>query len=292
MQENNDDSLVDKELNSSSEQDESNDAVQAGAQQAEIEQDEASADESLESSDDELESDDESARDNEDNSGKRPRRLPKWAKDRLERSTRQVEELQYQLHDQRKRLIELEESKSAKKADEKIQYDPQTQIVDPFSGQVVPIDSVEGRVIIKLQQAAEIQVKEDEKAKKKEQEQKVKDKLAKGLSKFEDYKDVVVSLPFTQTMLEAAALSDVADEFVYHLGKYNREEVERIVKLSPAEQFKEIVLLESKFKQMKKPANPTIEPPTQVKSSGYIEKDPERMSFDDLKALRRKQRGW
>jgi len=232
--------------------------------------------------------------DDNENDDSPPNRLPIWAKDRVERSKRRAEQLESELNNQRLRVLELENklTKQPGTQPDKVDYDPQTQLIDPFSGQVVPIDSVEGRVILKLQQAAEIQAKEDEKKQKTDKEQKIKDKLAAGLNKFEDFREIVGNLPFTQTMLEAAALSDKADEFVYHLGKYNRSEVERIIKLSPNEQFKEIVLLDNKFKQMKPPAKPAAEPPTQVKSSGYIEKDPSRMSFEDLKALRKQERRW
>lgn len=275
------------EIEQEVEQEESPDASSAETEQEESSEDQES-DAEDEASDNKVD---------EESEESPPQRLPKWAKERVkeakERANRAKErtnELERKLYAQQERLLELERNQSGKQnAQQEVNYDPNTQIVDPFTGQVVSLNSVEGQVVVKLQQAAEIQQKEEQKAQKAKEKETIKEKLAVGVAKFDDYMDVVSDLPFTQTMLEAAALSDKADEFIYQLGKYNRDDVIRITKLSPKEQFKEIVLLENKFSHQKTNAKPITPPPSQIKGSGHIEKEPERMDFHDLLALRRKK---
>lgn len=257
------------------------------ASQAAIESKTDSSDDSINDSEDETGGEKTST----ETTDTEPEELPVWLKKRLARSKRQQDRLQEQLNDSQQKLLNVQNADGRSSQSEQVKYDPNTQIIDPFTGQAVDIASVEGQVVIKLQQAAVIQEQQDKNVKKAEEQRTLKQKLSKGYEKFDDYQEVVADLPFTQVMLEAAAMSDKADEFIYQLGKYNREEVERIVSLSPKEQFREMVLLENKFRNQKPVVKSVAPPPTTIKSAGYIQKDRKKMSYEELYQVRRKEEG-
>jgi hypothetical protein len=144
--------------------------------------------------------------------------------------------------------------------------------------------------VLKLQQVAAIQEQAEQQQKTQKNQEELKRKLEKGYAKFDDFEDVVVDAGVTQPMLEAAYLADNTDELLYNLAKYKPEEIDRISKLSPERQFREMVLLESKMKQStkKKIVKKVPEPPSKIKGSGQSIKDESDMSFEDVLKRRRK----
>jgi len=170
-------------------------------------------------------------------------------------------------------------------------FDPSTQIQDPFTGNVVDINSTEGQVIVKLQQLSKLAETQEQEAKKKQEQENLRQKIMKGYNKFDDYEDVLSNSGISDVMLEAAALSDITDEILYNLAKYKPEEIERINKLSPKNQFREMVLIENEIKRnsKKKIVKKVPIPPKKIKGSGAVITNPENMSFDDLLAMRRNE---
>jgi hypothetical protein len=66
--------------------------------------------------------------------------------------------------------------------------------------------------------------------------------------KYDDYEQVayIPRLPITETMAETIRLSDIGPDLAYHLGQ-NPKEADRIAKLSPLSQAKELGKLEAKL---------------------------------------------
>jgi hypothetical protein len=203
--------------------------------------------------------------------------IPKWVEQRLQRERRKHER-------------EMNELRKQQPVPPPVQYDPNTQIQDPFTGNIVDVNSVDGQVVLKLQQVAAIQEQAEQQQKTQKNQEELKRKLEKGYAKFDDFEDVVVDAGVTQPMLEAAYLADNTDELLYNLAKYKPEEIDRISKLSPERQFREMVLLESKMKQStkKKIVKKVPEPPSKIKGSGQSIKDESDMSFEDVLKRRRK----
>lgn len=72
----------------------------------------------------------------------------------------------------------------------------------------------------------------------------LEDKLDQGSNKYEDFDDVVKSedAPYTDAMRDASLLIPNPDDTLYHLGK-DRDKLQKISKLHPLEQAREIVRL-------------------------------------------------
>jgi len=217
--------------------------------------------------------------------------IPKWAEKRLQRQNRKHE----------REMGELQ-----KKVDQQIAnanqqpattYDQATQIQNPFTGEIVDINSVAGQVAIQLTQASQVQEAVEKQQKTEEAQKNLRRKLEKGRDKYDDFDDVTENAGITLPMLNAAYLSDNTAELLYNLVKYKPEEVERISKLSPELQGREMAFLEVKMKQStkKKIVKKVPEPPTKIKGSGSSATDESDMSFEDLykrryKALEKRYR--
>lgn len=211
--------------------------------------------------------------------------IPKWAEKRLQRQQRKHDR---ELNQLQNKFDQLATTQNA------VNYDQATQIQDPFTGNIVDINSVEGQVVLKLQQAVQVQTQVEQQQKTQQDDEDLKRKLEKGYTKFDDFEDVVVNAGITSQgtpgMFEAVRLSDSPEELLYNLGKYKPDEIERISKLSPERQFRETVLLENKLKQLtkKKIVKKVPEPPSKIKGSGQSMKDISDLSFEDTLKLARK----
>lgn len=102
-----------------------------------------------------------------------------------------------------------------------------------------------------------------------------------GMTKFEDYEDVVLANPelvVTPVMADAMTLTDAGPEIAYHLGK-NPQEAKRIAVLPPQVQILEIARLEQKLKAPL-PKATTKAPPPVVPVGGHepATKDPDKMT--------------
>ena len=127
------------------------------------------------------------------------------------------------------------------------------------------------------------------------------DKEEKAREKYDDFEQVAYnpSLPITDVMAQSIQASDIGPEVAYHLGA-NPKEAERIARLSPILQAKEIGKLEAKLASdppVKKTSNaPTPISPITARSTGtpaYDTTDPrsiKTMSTSDwIEAERQRQ---
>jgi hypothetical protein len=127
------------------------------------------------------------------------------------------------------------------------------------------------------------------------------DKEEKAREKYDDFEQVAYNpnLPITDVMAQSIQASDIGPEVAYHLGA-NPKEAERIARLSPILQAKEIGKLEAKLASdppVKKTSNaPTPISPLTARSSGspaYDTTDPrsiKTMSTSDwIEAERQRQ---
>lgn len=121
-----------------------------------------------------------------------------------------------------------------------------------------------------------------------------KQKLSAASSKFDDFEDVVFSdgLQITDVMAEAMKDSDAGPEVAYYLGK-NASEAERIAKLSPVAQVREIGKIEAQLNS--KPARQASKAPAPIEPVGSGKTsagNPDSMSQAEYEALRKKQGAW
>lgn len=217
--------------------------------------------------------------------------IPKWLDKRLQRERRKHEREMGELQKKVDQQIANVNQQNA------TTYDQATQIQNPFTGEIVDINSVAGQVAIQLTQASQIQEQVERQQKTEEAQKILRRKLEKGRDKYDDFDDVTEKAGITLPMLNAAYLSDNTDELLYNLAKYKPEEIDRISKLSPDLQGREMAFWEVKMKQStkKKIVKKVPEPPSKIKGSGSSMTDESDMSFEDLykrryKALEKRYR--
>lgn len=114
-------------------------------------------------------------------------------------------------------------------------------------------------------------------------------KLAPALEKYEDFQDVVGSIPLSRVTFKAAlTLGNDGHDVLYHLGN-NPREAERIYGLDDAEQVREIDKLAARLKA---PPTPTKAPAPITPNSGTasVEKRLENADYDEYVKIRQRQR--
>lgn len=211
--------------------------------------------------------------------------LPDWMKKRLKR----VESKYKRELDSYKQEVD-QYIKQVRPQSQEPTYDVNNQVADPFTGAVYDKDSVNGQVILKLQEMAQYQEHAEVSQKQQQELMQLKNKVTQGVEKYDDYEDVLMSSPITEAMVKAAALSDNTADLLYNLAKKRPADAERISKLSPELQFREMVLMEKELLSTPKAVvRNTAPPPSKVAGSGKIETSLENMSFDQRLALARKQ---
>lgn len=212
-------------------------------------------------------------------------KLPKGVRARLNRQNRVHER---EMNELRKKVDQQIATANQQQA---TTYDQATQIQNPFTGEIVDINSVAGQVAIQLTQASQVQEQVERQQKTEEAQTNLRRKLDKGRDKYEDFDDVTENAGITLSMLNAAYLSENTEELLYNLAKYKPKEIERISKLSPERQNREMVLLETKMNQSskKKIVKKVPEPPSKIKGSGTSTIDESDLSFEDILIRRRKK---
>jgi hypothetical protein len=144
--------------------------------------------------------------------------------------------------------------------------------------------------ISKKQQEAEWQQREAMK------QQEFEDKFTTGMSKYQDFRDVVGSKPITNAMLMAIRNIENPAAFIYAASKQHPQEIERIAKLDHYDQMVEMGRLEERMKKARtatKAAKPVISP----KGDTPNDRDNSRLSIDDKirqaerREMKRRQRG-
>ena len=214
--------------------------------------------------------------------------LPKGVKARLYREMRKTRKYEREVGELKKKV---EQIVTYANQQQPATYDPATQMQDPFTGNIVDINSVEGQVALKLQQVSQVQEQVEKQQKVQKAQENLRRKLEKGRDKYDDFDDVTENAGITWPMLNAAYLSDDTAELLYNLVKYKPEEIDRISKLSPELQGREMAFLEVKMKQStkKKIVKKVPEPPSKIKGSGSSMTDESDMSYEDLLKRRRKE---
>lgn len=83
-----------------------------------------------------------------------------------------------------------------------------------------------------------------------ERAEQVHKKLSSAADKYEDFEEVALdpSVPISQHMAEAIAESDMGGDLAYYLGTH-RTEAEKISRMSPVQQVRELVKLEAKLSE-------------------------------------------
>lgn len=121
--------------------------------------------------------------------------------------------------------------------------------IDPSTGQPVDENSVQGQVYKTLADIAEQHKKAEETRQHatrqsmiQQQYQELQDKLDMAVEKYADFDDVVLAndVPITNAMRDAALMLSNPDDVLYAIAK-NRTELNRIGKLPPLEQAREMV---------------------------------------------------
>lgn len=120
--------------------------------------------------------------------------------------------------------------------------------------------------------------------------QQAREKLAKGIEKYDDFAEVVFEGDHnvTDEMAIAIAESSVAAELAYWLGK-NPAESNRIANLPPASQIRELGKIEARLEAPKNKTTSAPEPVSPVKGSASGHKRIEDMTMAEYKEFRKKQ---
>jgi hypothetical protein len=112
-------------------------------------------------------------------------------------------------------------------------------------------------------------------------------KIDEAISKYDDWAEVATTFAMPQMMEEAVLESPLVADVAYFLGQ-NPNEVDRIARLSPAAQVREIAKIETKLSA---PVTPTNAPPP-IKPSGTkasVRTDTFNLPWDEFVAKRRKE---
>ena len=129
-----------------------------------------------------------------------------------------------------------------------------------------------------------------------EREESWQQRQKQAAKRYEDFAEVTMAddLTITPIMAEAIKDSDMGPDVAYYLGK-NPDLAEKIARMNPAAQVREIGKIEARLEVNKEPARrpskapAPIEPVTGSKGSTV---DPGQMSQAEYEAMRKKQGAW
>lgn len=132
-----------------------------------------------------------------------------------------------------------------------------------------------------LHKVSQKQAETQWKAQEAEKHAKFEDKFTTGMSKYQDFKDVVGKRNITNAMLQATKALDNPAAFVYAASKLHPQEVDRIAGLTdPTEQMVAIGRLEERMKKAK--AVTQAKRPVKVPSGDIPDKASGKRNIDDL----------
>lgn len=230
---------------------------------------------------------DESKEDSKDNNHE----TVDWVKKRLAQKDRQL----------KKRLREKEREIEALRTQvsaiyQPIQQDytpPPGQILDPATGQYVDEDSVEGKVILKLQQMQQAEVLRQQAAASQAKQKSLGTKIEELKDKFDDLEDVMKDSyqNFTAPMTELMLNDPNTVETLYNLAKNDPQRLAEISRMSAHQQIKAINFLEfqksTNVKQKLRSDAPKPVHPVRPSSSNFVDKN----SYDSIyQRMREEQR--
>ncbi len=114
-------------------------------------------------------------------------------------------------------------------------------------------------------------------------------KLDRGIEKYDDFKEVITSpsVPFTQIMKAFLETIPNPEDFSYNSIKYNVNKLQEISQLHPVMQAVQMNELYKKFseKSGRKTTTQAPPPPKSLTSGNAGQKDPNEMSYDEVKAV-------
>ena len=124
-----------------------------------------------------------------------------------------------------------------------------------------------------------------------EQAETVQQKFSAASKKYDDFNEVALAddVPISKPMAAAISESDLGGELAYYLGSHI-DEADRISRLSPVHQIRELMKLETKLSA---PPTATKAPPPIVPSSGKatVKKDTFELPWKEFVAQRQKETG-
>jgi len=210
-----------------------------------------------------------------------------WVKKRLAQKDRQTNR---RLKDKEREISELKQQVATiyQPLQQDVQQLTQGQIVDPFTGSYVDEESVDGKVVKKLQQIKQAEIIQKQQYELQNQFRSFNDKVNEARDKYVDYEDVVdEAKPYlSQTMVETMVVSPTGVEIFYNTWKNNPDKIKEISKLPVSQQIRAMHRLEfaeeNKIQQKLKSNAP--KPISPVKPTASIANDD---SFESI--LKRKR---
>jgi len=168
-----------------------------------------------------------------------------WVKKRLAQKDRQINK---RLREKDREISELRNQVSSiyKPVEQDVSSPPSGKIFDPLSGQYVDEESVDGKVIQKLQQMQQAETRRKQQLEFQSQLNVFNEKVETMKDKYEDYEDIVNKSKsyLTQTMVECIVSSPNSVEVFYNTLKENPKKLEEISKMPVAQQVKAMNFLE------------------------------------------------
>lgn len=223
--------------------------------------------------------------------------LPEFAKRRLgkqqKKHDREVAAMQQEMEMMRSHVAGVQQAPAQPQ-------DP-SKVFDPYTGQQVDVNSVQGQTIVTLNQQRQAeqmynqQAQQSQKAdafnrQKQEIFNRFEDSLDDASEKYADFDDVVrsSSVPFTQDMAEIMAISPNPGDFAYYLGS-NPKEVQRLAKLPSLQMLKEMnkhMVSMANKNVMSKAPEPVkgVEPSLSKPGSSF-----KNLTYEQMKAAKREQ---
>lgn len=150
---------------------------------------------------------------------------------------------------------------------------------------------IDSREVQRLENEAKAHFDQVETVKRQKQQEAAENwqaQIVEGREKYADFDTVVLSdsLPISQQMADMIAVSDVAADVSYFLGK-NPQMVRDIAGLDPVSMARAIGRLEAQVTAPKpKTATEAPEPIAPVRGKATAAKDPRKMSYDEYRAAR------
>lgn len=212
-----------------------------------------------------------------------------WVKKRLAQKDRQLKK---RLRDKEKEIEYLRTQVSAIFQPTQQEYSaPQGQILDPATGQYVDEDSVEGKVILKLQQMQQAEAVRQQTAAAQMKQKALNSKIEEVKEKYDDFEDVIKDSynHFPSAMSEIMLNNPGSVETFYDLAKNNPQKLAEISKLSEFQQLKAINFIEfqkeNKVTQKLRSDAPKPTPPVKPSTTNFVEKD----SYDAIYERQREE---
>ena len=210
-----------------------------------------------------------------------------WVKKRLAQKDRQNKK---RLREKEREIEALRTQVSAIYQPTQQDYTPpQGQIFDPATGQYVDEDSVEGKVILKLQQMQQAEVLRQQAAASQAKQKSLGSKIEELKDKYDDLEDVMKESyqNFTAPMTELMLNDPNTVETLYYLAKNNPQRLSEISRMSEFQQIKAINFLEfqkdTSVNQKLRSDAPKPVTPVKPSATNFVDKH----SFD---AIYQKQR--